>query len=270
MNTALNFIKGSLETEMIYEDTLWEMQAEPLWRLGRYEDLSTLLQRPDLNGNKSWGVQIGHSLLHLKKRDENEFQNVLNTLKLQQVENFGAATLEEGAYQHGYNYILRLHALNEMEKLEKTITDLELKSNDDQYVGTVMKNLVNEFELRVKVVQDSVRVVEPLLALRRVGLDLGKRIAEKRLVQAVPHFSKMLGEYWLYSANMARVAGFVQQAYTYTLKAEEYSPDRWFLEKAQLHWLREEHEQAFRTLKRGLEGIWPESTPLESLDVEKK
>lgn len=48
-----------------------------------------------------------------------------------------------------------------------------------------------------------------------------------------------------------------QQAYTYTLKAEKYSPPKLFLEKAKLHWLRDEREQALTILRRGLEKLLP-------------
>lgn len=51
-----------------------------------------------------------------------------------------------------------------------------------------------------------------------------------------------------------------QQAYTYTVKAEEFTPPTLFLEKAKLHWLREEHEQALTTLRRGLKMILPSGT----------
>lgn len=50
-----------------------------------------------------------------------------------------------------------------------------------------------------------------------------------------------------------------QQAYTYTLKAEEYASPKLFLEKAKLHWLREEHDHALTVLRRGLEKIIPET-----------
>lgn len=61
-----------------------------------------------------------------------------------------------------------------------------------------------------------------------------------------------------------------QQAYTYTLKAEEYAPPTLFLEKAKLHWLREEHEQAFHSLKRGLEVILPDGNSPEMLNREQR
>lgn len=55
-----------------------------------------------------------------------------------------------------------------------------------------------------------------------------------------------------------------QQAYTYTLKAEEYASPKVFLEKAKLHWLREEHEQALTILNRSLNIMLPEDTAKNS------
>lgn len=69
----------------------------------------------------------------------------------EQVESFGAATLEEGAYQHGYNYISKLHALNELQQVEKLVHELLLKPNDNQYGRRLILKLMNEWSLRLKV-----------------------------------------------------------------------------------------------------------------------
>lgn len=51
-----------------------------------------------------------------------------------------------------------------------------------------------------------------------------------------------------------------QQAYTYVLDAEKYNAPKLFIEKAKLHWLREEHEEALITLKRGLHCYIPDGS----------
>lgn len=66
INTALNFVRGALETQPEFENMLLEMQAEPLWRLGQYEELNDLLHKPEMVENKSWGVQIGKALISFK------------------------------------------------------------------------------------------------------------------------------------------------------------------------------------------------------------
>ncbi|RZC32904.1 serine/threonine-protein kinase ATR, partial [Asbolus verrucosus] len=272
VNTALNFAQGALNRRPEFGNMLLEMQAEPLWRLGRYEELDTLLKKPEMADNPAWGVQIGKALLSFQNQDRRLFATTLEKLKSQQMELLGAASLEEGSYQHGYCYISRLHALNELYQVEKATYEMLLKPNDNTFVESVISHLAKEWELRIKVVQESVRIVEPLLCLRRVAVEQSKRIIERRVPNAIPLLNSLLGECWLLSANTARAAGIHQQAYTYTLKAEEFAPPRLFLEKAKLHWLREEHEQALRTLRRGLEIILPESSSqaINALSLEKR
>lgn len=67
VNTALNFVRGALEKQPDFGNMLLEMQAEPLWRLGQYEELDNLLKKPDLGRAKSWGVDVGRALLSFKE-----------------------------------------------------------------------------------------------------------------------------------------------------------------------------------------------------------
>lgn len=66
MNTALNFAQGAIDLQPEFGNMLLEMQAEPMWRLGRYNELDNFLKKPDLLANNSWGVKVGKALLHLK------------------------------------------------------------------------------------------------------------------------------------------------------------------------------------------------------------
>lgn len=276
VNTALNFARGAMERQPEFGNVLLELQAEPLWRLGQYEDLDCLLKKTELKNNNSWGVEIGRALIHFKDGNRDAFQTTLEQLQLQQGELLGAATLEEGAYQHGYGYIARLHALNELQHIEKITNDLLVHSADDNMVNIVLTQLVSEWELRIKVsenvspvifrgisvisfqvVQESVKITEPILCLRRVGLNQAVQLLKDKVPNALPFLNSLLGESWLFSAKTARAVGVHQQAYTYTVKAEEYAPPKLFVEKAKLHWLREEQEQALTTLKKGLEKLLP-------------
>lgn len=66
VNTAFNFAEGAIGKHPEYEGFLLEMQAEPLWRLGRYEDLNKLVENPYLAENSSWGVKLGQALLKIQ------------------------------------------------------------------------------------------------------------------------------------------------------------------------------------------------------------
>lgn len=207
VNTALNLAEGAIEKQPEFTNTLLKMQAEPLWRLGRWSELDDLLKKPELKRNVSWGVELGHAFLYLKDGKRNEFMDILNHLKKQQVSGFSAASLEEGAYQHGYNYIAKLHALNELEQVEKLIYELLARQNDENSCVSVVKKLCSEWELRIKIVQESVKIIEPILCLRRVALERAKDLLQHKVPYILPHIDSMLGESWLLSAKTARAAG---------------------------------------------------------------
>lgn len=45
---------------------LYELQAEPLWRLSKYDELNDLLTKPEMKSNTTWGATIGQALLHFR------------------------------------------------------------------------------------------------------------------------------------------------------------------------------------------------------------
>lgn len=67
VNTTLYFTCSAVDQQPEYASYLLEMQAEPLWRLGKYDDLEKLLEKPEIVDNSSWGVNIGKALLQIQK-----------------------------------------------------------------------------------------------------------------------------------------------------------------------------------------------------------
>lgn len=77
-------------------DTLWknfntsfpdkyfnEHKAEPLWKLGRFEELDSLLNDdPTLKTSKNWGIKCGYSLMLLQHEDDTKFFETLNDVRL--------------------------------------------------------------------------------------------------------------------------------------------------------------------------------------------
>lgn len=125
------------------------MQAEPLWRLNRYDDLDELLKKHGLKDNNSWGVNIGRALLQIGT--QSKFSETLKILRSQQIDSLAATSLEEGIYQHGYESIVKLHALNELEQIETIVRELLLKSNDHKAAEWIINKLSSEWDLRIKV-----------------------------------------------------------------------------------------------------------------------
>nr|CAI5838056.1 unnamed protein product [Callosobruchus analis] len=163
----------------------------------QYDELDGLVKKPEVAESKYWGVQIGKALLNFKEGKTEAFQTTLNNLLTQQLDLFSAASLEEGAYQHGYNYISKLHTLNECQQVQRLVSDILVKPNDTQYAENLTKKLTNDWNLRIK-------IIEPLLCLRRVSLNLAKKVIEDKLQQPVSYFDKLIGDCWLLSAKIAR------------------------------------------------------------------
>lgn len=97
-----------------------------------------------------FGVGFFNSFRFLGRR--NDFQAIVKDMIHDQVEYFGAAILEEGAYQHGYDYISKLHAINELQQVEQLVNELLLKPNDNQFANSLTTKLSNEWSLRLKVI----------------------------------------------------------------------------------------------------------------------
>ncbi|KAB0793869.1 hypothetical protein PPYR_13489 [Photinus pyralis] len=260
VHAALNYVRGYVHSYPTYnKNVLLEMQAEPLLRLGRYSDLDELLKKPEMRCNHSWSLEVGRSLLYLQDGKMDEFNNILNSLSISQVDALGAASLKQGAYQHGYMYAARLHTITELKQIGNMIKELLLRPNDHKVCESVLKKLMVEWELRLKIVHQSRKIQESILSLRRVGILQAKTILRDRVPNSLNLLNSILGESWLRSATIARASGVHQQAFTYTLKADDYSPPRLFLEKAQLHWMREEHQQALSVLRKGVERLIPDA-----------
>lgn len=90
--------------------------------------------------------------------ERDKFHGILNELLREQVESFGAASLEEGAYQHGYGYITKMHVLTELQQVEKMVSELLMKPNDKQFGERLIKKLFGEWSLRLKVTNNKTSV----------------------------------------------------------------------------------------------------------------
>lgn len=50
-------------------------------------------------------------------------------------------------------------------------------------------------------------IVEPLLCLRRVSLNLAKKVVAEKMRNAIPYLDDLIGECWLLSSRTARKIG---------------------------------------------------------------
>lgn len=60
-----------------------EHKAEPLWQLGRFEELNSLLiDDPSLKNSQDWGLKCGYSLMLLQMDDNAKFFEAINDVRM--------------------------------------------------------------------------------------------------------------------------------------------------------------------------------------------
>ena len=122
---AYNLIEGRLKLNPELFQMLNDLEAETLWRLSKFEELTDFYDKPDIKLN-GWSTSIGKLLINFNKNNRNEFRNHLEFVRGYLVDELSMASIEDSAYQFGYPQILRLHVVNEIDKIEDLLSRLVL------------------------------------------------------------------------------------------------------------------------------------------------
>ncbi|XP_012551263.2 serine/threonine-protein kinase ATR [Bombyx mori] len=248
-------------------EDMTELAAEPLWRLGRFEQLEELVSQPVPICKENWGVVMGRLLLAYRKQDHDNFVVCCKDATVRLLAQMDGESKGESALRSGYQSVLGLHIVTEVEHAEEVLRRLKELQDGDRRSNVIINQLLDEWRRRISVVQSDVRTIEPLLRLRRIVLQQAKEILEPSHPMTANTLKSFIGDLWLQSAKHARKAGIFQQAYMYILNAEEYHPEELFIEKSKMYWARGQNEQAFITLRRGLEDSYP---AIETLSKEQR
>ncbi|KAM9842902.1 serine/threonine-protein kinase ATR [Aulostomus maculatus] len=243
LSTVITQVNGVLANKQQWKSELNTYRVEAAWKLGKWDLLEDYLSSE--RQSSTWGVRLGQLLLVAKKQDAESFYEKLKLVRKEQVVPLSAASYECGTYQRGYEYIVRLHMLSE---LEHTFTELQ-KQKDG--CTPSLSQLPSHWSDRLEMTQKSFRAKEPLLALRRALLSLGTTPTSKELV----------GECWLQSARVARKAGHHQTAFNALLNAENTHLAELVTEKAKWLWSKGDVHQALIVLQKGVAQCFPDDQP---------
>ncbi|XP_064474884.1 serine/threonine-protein kinase atr-like [Ornithodoros turicata] len=252
--TALTHASGLLAHRSEWKSHLEEFCAEAAWRLCSWDRLQEFVGQDPQEPTSSWGAATGRILLAARHMDKVDFSKALRAARTFQVAPLAAAALEQEAYQRGYQHLLRLHVLTELEKgfdLLEELHDLGKQGQQDQQLDALAGTL-RVWEARATLVQRSPpgSFLEPLLNVRRALLN----IAADQHPPLAPRLATELARCWLHSAKLARRSGHLQRAYSHLLEAESCSDlPEVFLEKAKWCWARGDREKAINELQKGIE-----------------
>ncbi|XP_047467138.1 serine/threonine-protein kinase ATR [Mugil cephalus] len=240
LSTVITQVNGVLASKPQWKSELNNYRVEAAWKLGKWDLLEDYLSSDQQSS--TWGVRLGQLLLSAKKQDAETFSEKLKLVRKEQVVPLSAASYEWGTYQRGYEYIIRLHMLSE---LEHTFTELQKHGEGS---APSLSQLPRHWSDRLEMTQNSFRAKEPILALRRALLSLRPQ----------PVCQELVGECWLQSARVARKAGHHQTAFNAILNAENTHLAELVTEKAKWLWSKGDVHQALIVLQKGVAQCFPE------------
>nr|XP_033814332.1 serine/threonine-protein kinase ATR isoform X1 [Geotrypetes seraphini] len=244
LSTVITQVNGALANRPEWTAELNAYRVEAAWKLSQWDLVQEYLAAD--KKSTTWSVRLGQLLLSTKKKDTETFHETLKVVRAEQIVPLSAASFERGSYQRGYEYIVRLHMLCELEH--------SVRQSFQQQLGDQGKDSLN-WAARLEMTQNSFRAKEPILALRRALLSLNNRTDNLDVV----------GECWLQSARVARKAGHHQTAYNALLNAGESRLAELYVERAKCLWSKGDVHQALIVLQKGVELCFPENkTPINT------
>ncbi|KAM5163022.1 serine/threonine-protein kinase ATR [Mantella aurantiaca] len=232
LSTVITQVNGVLNSRPEWNVELNTYRVEAAWKLSQWDLVEEYLSADRKSTN--WSIRLGQLLLSAKKKERDGFYDTLKVVRAEQIVPLSAASFERGSYQRGYEYIVRLHMLCELEHSVKMLLEKSLGDSPTDSLN---------WQARLEMTQNSYRAREPILAVRRALLTVSKR----------PHYIDMIGECWLQSARVARKAGHHQAAYNALLNAGETRLSELNVERAKWHWSKGDVHQALIVLQKGAE-----------------
>ncbi|XP_053315671.1 serine/threonine-protein kinase ATR [Spea bombifrons] len=239
LSTVITQVNGVLNSKPEWTAELNTYRIEAAWKLSQWDLVEDYLSAD--NKSTAWSIRLGQLLLYAKKSERELFYDTLKVVRAEQIVPLSAASFERGSYQRGYEYIVRLHMLCELEHSVKMLLQ--------KPAGEPTKDTLN-WLARLEMTQNSYRAREPILALRRALLTIDKR----------PNHTDMIGECWLQSARVARKAGHHQAAYNALLNAGDSRLSELNVERAKWLWSKGDVHQALIVLQKGAELFLPDNS----------
>ncbi|XP_076149495.1 serine/threonine-protein kinase ATR isoform X1 [Alosa pseudoharengus] len=254
LSAVITQVDGILVSRPQWKSDLNTYRVEAAWKLSKWDVVEDYLAS-DQKSN-TWAVRLGQLLVAAKKRNSEMFYEKLKIARKDQVVPLSAASFECGTYQRGYEYIVRLHMLCELEhSFTNLLQQWQAASSEgaQKQGGTEDQMAMHNWDARLLMTQNSFRAKEPILALRRALLNLN---------QDRSSCEEQVGECWLKSSRVARRAGLHQTAFNALLNAENSHLSELFVEKAKWLWSKGDVHEALMVLQKGVQQCFPNDHPV--------
>ncbi|KAK2190032.1 hypothetical protein NP493_91g01005 [Ridgeia piscesae] len=262
LNSVMELTNGIISQNPSSCRQLNTYRVEAAWRLGQWDRLEGYLKHED--NSQSWNVSLSRILLAAKCQDEAAYVRHLHLVRNDLMGPLSAASMEMGSYHRGYEYIVRLHMLNELEQCFLTLMDFPSKSTRGQLgavgvsspVGDVtvstegpsieFASLVQQWHSRLKFSQNS--GTNPNLASYCVGAVLSWTPSRQG------HRSMLVTD----GTDRKKTAQ------SSLLSASAYKLPEFCIENAKWLWDRGDYDKAQMCLEKGIEEYYPDRTTLRA------
>jgi serine/threonine-protein kinase ATR len=279
---ALSYLEGLMNDKSEWKEVLNSYRIEACWKLGSWDKLKQICVNDDdskLSVSESISVSqfinspandsvnlfnagIGKLFCSVECLNEVEFYNTLSILREQQIVPLSAVSMESGggSYQRGYEYVINLQILKEIENCLSDILRLKSDSEKEQFRSLLDKKLDNlviePWERRVETMQPSFKYLEPIYNVR---ISLLNFLTKQLNIDLRQPITKL----WLRLAKIARKAGMFENAYQYMLNGQsQIDPsdtnnlEELLIEKSKWYWQHEDRDSALFYLNKGLNELF--------------
>lgn len=133
-------------------ELLLQASVEPLWRLGRWDEMDTYLDSIQFRQSQSWPVRCGEILLSFRKCDKERFLDEIVKCQLSVLNEIRSTSDQQSSYNKGYPLILKLHLITEIEG-----AFLALKNFQSIESTEIFDNLFDDWDGRLELLQPTAR-----------------------------------------------------------------------------------------------------------------
>jgi serine/threonine-protein kinase ATR len=251
------------------DDKFMQQQQQQLKENGIVRVVSTA-ERSQSSIANTFNAGIGKLFTLVSERNERKFNEMLNMLREQQIVPLSAVSMESGgaSYQRGYEYVVNLQALQEIETSLVEILRLRNDNDKQRYRALLMKNLdsylIEPWERKILTMQPSFKHLEPIYSVRIALLNFLSSHLDINL-------NNQLAKLWLRLSKIARKAGMFENAYQYMLNAQgqikstdSANLEELLVEKSKWYWYREDRDSALFYLQKGLNELFNMNTSQSS------
>ncbi|GIY72417.1 hypothetical protein CEXT_655601 [Caerostris extrusa] len=223
--TAISYANGILSDRPEWKECLNSFRIEAALATSKLGSLESYLEEEE--NKEEWTIAVGNILHLANKKDVDGFEKYANIIRSRQMAPLSAASMEKGAYLRGYEYLIRMHMLTDLQQGVRSIFNLNSLDGSPSKTMSLFNEILPTMSVRRNLLQSSSRYQEPIHNLHRVLLKIGK----EKMPEFSTRFDHEITKCWLQSARLARKNGFHQRAYSCLLEVENKNSADFFYGK---------------------------------------